>query len=377
MMGGPPATDQSPAGAGPGPLPLIVPFRIDVDPMERLLLVNFERDPDQTYVGLEPQVFDDAIHGTGHLVIGWRQDGRVDVYYEPGLKLTADRYDITGKGLANMVERQFTVATYEVGDSGVEAHYEFRDIHDRAVVIRISERNPRTRRPFGLLAPMGAVAEAPSALPLVLLHDFYFVRKKHTAIEISFDGNRHRPDELPVPMDFTRMLFTRYSPRPLIATFNPAFDGVLKPLEVHPGEADVRLGEHTITVEWASGIPAISRVTRRHERYPIDLRLDPAFPDIGTLADSTTIDGRFEIAGNPSTGRIVGAYRAEKTDGQTTIVMIPAPGWKPRPTKLALRFLYTVARIFTHWPATYRWTAICQEREHSSVALRSEWCRIP
>ena len=345
--------------------------------MERLLLVNFERDPDETYVGLEPQVFADAIHGTGHLVIGWRQDGRVDVYHEPGLKLTADRYDITGKGLAHMVERQFTAATYEVGDSGVEAHYEFRDIHDRAVVIRVSERNPRTRKPFGLLAPMGAVAEAPSAMPLVLLHDFYFVRKRHTTIEISFDGNRHRPDELPVPMDFTRMLFTRYSPRPLIATLNPAFDGLLEPLEIRPGQADIPLDEHAIGVEWTNGVPAVGRVTRRHARYPVDLSFDPAFPDIGTLADSTTIDGRFEIAGHPSTGRIVGAYRAEKTDGQTTIVMIPTPGWKPRPTKLALRFLYTVARIFTHWPATYRWTAIVQEREHGSVAMRSGWCRIP
>jgi hypothetical protein len=48
----------------------INPFCIDIDPMERLLLVNFEKDPDTIYIGFEPQVFDDPINGRGHLVIG-------------------------------------------------------------------------------------------------------------------------------------------------------------------------------------------------------------------------------------------------------------------------------------------------------------------
>jgi hypothetical protein len=79
----------------------ILPFRIDVDPMERLLLINFEKDPDSLYLGFEPQVFNDPINGSGHLVIGWRVDGKVDVYHQPGLKLDPEKYDIAGKGLAN------------------------------------------------------------------------------------------------------------------------------------------------------------------------------------------------------------------------------------------------------------------------------------
>jgi len=62
---------------------LHIPFRIDIDPMEKLLLINFEKDPDPLYVGFEPQVFDDDIHGKGHSVIAWRVDGRVDVYHQP------------------------------------------------------------------------------------------------------------------------------------------------------------------------------------------------------------------------------------------------------------------------------------------------------
>ncbi|MDR5659887.1 hypothetical protein RH915_10340 [Serpentinicella sp. ANB-PHB4] len=87
---------------------LINPFKIDVDPMERLLLINFEKDPDTIYVAFEPQVFDDTPHGKGHLIIGWRQDGKVDIFHQPSLKLNPEDYDIVGKGLANIVERDFT-----------------------------------------------------------------------------------------------------------------------------------------------------------------------------------------------------------------------------------------------------------------------------
>ncbi len=37
------------------PQPILNPFALSVDPMERLLLVNFEKDPDSTYIGFEPQ----------------------------------------------------------------------------------------------------------------------------------------------------------------------------------------------------------------------------------------------------------------------------------------------------------------------------------
>ena len=74
---------------------------------------------------------------------------------------------------------------------------------------------------------MGDAAENPSAMPLVLLHDFYFVRRKETEAEVSINGKQHQIDNLPVPMDGTRMTFIRYSPRPLIATCNPGFDGEL------------------------------------------------------------------------------------------------------------------------------------------------------
>lgn len=355
---------------------IINPFRIAIDPMERLLLVNFEQDPDTTYVGFEPQVFDDVVNGRGHLVIGWRQDGRVDVFHQPGLHLDAAKYDIAGNGLANMLERELSGATCAVDAFGVQAHYDFEDIHNRTVIIRINEQNPKARKPFGLLAPMGAAAAAPSAMPLVLLHDFYFVRKQHTAFEINIDGKRHQPDRLPIPMDFTRMYFTRYSPRPLIATLNPAFEGELEPAAVEVGADEVTVGETTLALEWTEGQPALKRMIRKNEVHPLELRFDRAFPDLQTLADDTRLAGNFEIEGHPSTGRIAGNYTVEKNDGRITITMIPAQGWQPRPTKLSLRFLYSAASVFRKWPATYEWTARIQAQETGAYAMRSTWRRL-
>jgi len=128
---------------------LINPFRIDIDPIERLLLVNLEQDPDTTYVGFEPQVFDDPVNGRGHLVIGWRQDSHVDVFYQAGLRLDPAKYDIAGQGLANKVERELVGATFEINEFGVQAHYEFEDVHNRPVLIHINEQSPRARKPFG------------------------------------------------------------------------------------------------------------------------------------------------------------------------------------------------------------------------------------
>jgi hypothetical protein len=222
---------------------------------------------------------------------------------------------------------------------------------------------------FPLFCQVGLLSDS-------LPEGLYFVRKHHTAFEISIDGKRHQPDELPIPMDFTRMTFTRYSPRPLIATLNPAFEGPLEPLDVALGTAEVHLGETTLALEWIGGQPALKRLTRRNEVYPLDVRFERAFPDIQTLADGADLAGSFEIEGHPSTGRIAGTYTVEKRDGHITITMVPARGWLPRPTKAALHFLYTVASVFRKWPTTYEWTAHIHAQATGAYAMRSAWRRI-
>ncbi len=179
------------------------------------------------------------------------------------------------------------------------------------------------------------------------------------------------PDQLPVPMDCTRMPFTRYSPKPLIAMFNPAFDGEIEPLVVEVGATEIREGDVIIELTWTGDKPALKRLTCKNKVHPLVLRFEEAFPDIQTLANASRLEGHFEIEGHPSTGRIGGRYTVEKGADQMMITVVPSQGWRPRPTKFSLWFLYTIANVFRKWPATYEWTACIHKKKTSACTMRS------
>jgi hypothetical protein len=351
-------------------------FAIDIDPMERLLLINFEKDPDSLYIGFEPQVFDDDSNGKGHLVIGWRTDGRVDVYHQPTLTLDPGKYDIAGKGLAHMIATDMEEAFYEVNDFGVQAAYRFKDLQGRQVDIRIAEKNERKRKPFGLLAPMGDAAESPSSMPLVLLHDFYFARKKNTDFSVSIDGKKHAPDLMPMRMDGARMLFTRYSPRPIIANFNPAFNGELPRLHVEQGVAQRTASAYTFEFEWNGAAARLKSMTRNNPVHSVRLGFEPAFPTQDEFSENNfSQKGNFEIQGDPSTGKIRGEYQIRNENGKVFVSLVPSGGWIPRPDKFSLRFLYTVAKVFKKWPTTYLWSAELEKTNDGAWNMKSNWKR--
>jgi hypothetical protein len=353
---------------------LFNPFQLDIDPMERLLLVNIEKDPDSLYIGFEPQVFDDHINGTGHLVIGWRVDGKVDVYHQPGLKLAHEKYNIAGKGLANMLEREMPGSFFQVTENGVQARYEFHDLHNRLVSFKISESHPGKRKPFGLLAPMGDAVENPSAMPLVILQDFYFVRRKHSKIELSIDGRQHTIDNFPIPIDWTKMTFIRYSPKTLIALLNPEYSGALPNMIIKNNQEIIHSDNYEISLEWKKNKVFMKSITRKNAIYPVVLIFNQAFPNIADIENNSVVKGSFYIESHPSTGKIKGIYTVEKLNNEIHVSMIPSKGWKPKYSKLSLRFLYTVVNVFKKWPATYEWTATIQGKGNL-YDMNSQWNR--
>lgn len=354
---------------------LISPFMIDIDPMERLLLINIEKDPDSLYVGFEPQAFDDDINGTGILVIGWRTDGRIDVYHQPGLHPDPEKFDIAGKGLANMLEREMDGAHFEITERGAQAQITFPDLDGRIVEIYLEERSTRTRKPFGLLAPMGQAAENPSAMPLVLLHDFYFVLRSDTDLSVKIGDRYHEPDTFPLPLDFSRIQFARYSPDPLIAMLNPAFDGELHPLG-EPANNTVMSGETLYELTMNGPVYEIQSLSHAYKHRELKVSFSPAFPNVGVLRAGAEASGMFEIAGDPTTGFIRGEYRVQNTDGMTSIELIPSGGWIPNEPKLTLRLLYRMVPMFKKWPTTYRWMAELQRNENDQFMMISSWKRM-
>jgi hypothetical protein len=353
---------------------IINPFHIEIEPMERLLLINIENDPDRLYIGFEPQVFDDEKTGTGILVIAWRVDGKVDVYHQPSLTLDPSGYDIAGKGLENMVSRVMEGAFFEVNERGAQADVSFEDIEGRLIELKLTERSTRKRKPFGLLAPMGVAAENPSAMPLILLHDFCFVRRSNTELIVTIDGRDHSPDNLPLPLDFSRMTFARYCPDPLITKLNPAFDGELSAIAFNE-ELTLQHDDHIIELTMNQNLPEIRSISRSHNRHTLSLTFDPAFPNLEAFTGEAA-EGRFEILGDTSTGLIRGMYRVVGHDEQLEIEMVPSEGWLPYASKLSLRFLYSVQPMFKQWSTTYRWTACLNKDKSGVIRMNSSWERI-
>lgn len=375
-LGGPAHFDERYEQAEPGiSLPLVSPFHIDIDPMERLLLINIENDPDTLYVGFEPQAFDDEINGTGILVIGWRTDGKVDIYHQPGLNPDPEKFDIAGKGLANMQEREMNGAIFEITENGAQVQITFPDLSERLIELYLDERSTRSRKPFGLLAPMGQAAENPSAMPLVLLHDFYFVLQHDTDLSVRIDGRMHETDKIPLLLDYNRIHFARYTPDPLIATLNPAFDGVLHPMG-KPVNNLAMFGDLTYEFVLNETVYEIRSFSRPYKNREVKVSFSPSFPNVGALMAGAYADGLFEIAGDPSTGLIQGVYSVQNRDGVISIELIPSGGWLPNEPKLTLRFLYRVESMFKEWPKTYRWTAELHRNENEQLWMRSNWERI-
>lgn len=365
-------------GAAAGAGRLVLPFAITVEPMARLLLVNLERDPDTVYAGFEPQAFDDEVHGRGLIVLAWRRDGRVDLYHQGGLRLDPSGYDIAGGGLHAMHERDFADAWFEVRDSGVDADVRFDDADGRRIEITVRELGSRPRPRIGLLAPMGQAATAPSALPLVLLRDFAFVRRANSDVRVAIDGREHAVDRLPVPIERQSVYFVRYAQSPLIARLNPATEGPVATLDAGRSGTHVlaeAVGETRVEVRDQGGGATIARLERHSAGQFVRLDLDPPFPNLLDLADGTDLEGVFAISSDPSLGRVSGTYRVSRAGDTARIAMTPSGGWRPAERRWSIRLVYAVAPVFRRWPTTYAWSAEVDLARADGPRMRSSWQR--
>ena len=355
---------------------LIQPFNVDIDPMKRLLLINFENDKDEIYRGFEPQYFDDKKNGIGYLIIAWRVDGFVDLYYEAGLKINPNKYNIAGKGIANSKLICNDANFFYVNNFGVRAQFVFYDLYNRKINLLVKESHPATRKPFGLLAPMGSVAEKPDAMPLILLEDFYFVRKNHSEILIEIAGKKHKADELPMPMDATKMTMIRYSDRPLIAMLNPATKhGNVKLYDISQYQPKKVDGAQEIQLTWNEGKACISSICYNNDIHPLRMAFYPAFTDIACMQNGEKQVGRFSLSAHKSVGVVQGIYTVSKTNDTVNISIIGDGGWKPHVTKLSTWMVFRGVKTFREWPRTYRWDAEIKLTNNQALTMQSKWTR--
>jgi len=352
---------------------LPIPFSMSITPMEALLFMTFEQDPDSVYSAFEAQRFDDDLQGTGQLVIGWRVDGKVDIFHDPQLRLDPDGYDVCEGGMAHMVARDFKDSYFTVSPSGMEAHFSFEDLQGRLIEFEIREQNKKAPRPFGFLAPVGEGAENPSAMPILMLHDFYFIRRKGTGISINIDGRSHRPDVINFPIDWSIMYFSRYTPDPLVIFFNRAFEGPIYNLAV-AGESRVIKEDTIYEIEYLGETPLLKAIEREYKGHTVRLSFEPAFPNLSAFKDPSA-SGEFSVKGDPALGEIRGVYTVTRAGDELKIILIPSGGWIPKKERLGIRLLYTLVGFFRNWPKSYRWTALIRNTQDGRFYMDSSWER--
>jgi hypothetical protein len=367
-----------PENATPGERIFYSPFSMQVSPMQRLALINIQNDPDEIYEGFEPQVFDDAEHGRGLLVIGYRRDGTVDVYHQPGLRLDPATYAVVLKGLNQMVEHPLGEACFEASERGIEIDFELDDLLGRQIHVEIREDMQRPRRAFPLLAPLGSATENPPALPLFWLFDFGFVRQKGTRYRVNVDGRQHKLDGMPVPVAGERVFFTRYTTDPVILSLNPNFEGSLAAVQV-PRAGLKRVEQAGTFYELTEGLGLermwVEYANSAERPHPIETVFSPPFPDLTTLEDGQQAQGSFVVQSREpgdASGTVSGTWSALREGQKVQLRLHPGGGWKPQERRLSVRIIFTVAKVFRTWPTTYEWTA---EIDLAELTQKSGWKR--
>jgi hypothetical protein len=324
---------------------VIVPIRVGLDPMERLLVASIKGDPE--FEAIEPQVFDDAVNGKGMRVLRYRKDRKVDVYWQPGVRVNRGAFTV-GAGIDDFAETMIEPAHFQIGDRGVDLHVAFTDAQGRQVELRVHENAPG-KRGFPLLAPVGANIDKPTHLFLVYMPDIDLVRRTGSEVEVRIDDRILRPASFPVPLCGHRVWFIRYVGKPVIGTLNaPTNQPVVVELPV-PGS--IEAGGMTIV---ADGDGSVTRLGTGPEAARIEVDFAPAFPNLLDLPCRGSAKGRWSIriAGANITG---GSYMASREQDRVAVALHVTECWRPSGLPLSMKIFTRMVPKFRTWPTTYQW----------------------
>ncbi|HDQ72361.1 MAG TPA: hypothetical protein ENN19_09725 [Chloroflexi bacterium] len=325
---------------------LILPFQVMMQPMESLLVATLADDAE--FETIEPQTFDDPINGKGMRVLRYRRDGRVDIYWQPGVSVNRELFEI-GAGVGDFAETSMDPARLEIGPRGAVCDVAFTDAQGRRVALRVHEDAPG-KRPFPLLAPVGEDVQQPRMLFLVYMPNVDFARRGATRIEGRIGERALRPAALPLPLQGRRVYFTRYAAGPVtVGMLNPPMQRPIV-LDVPPaGSAEVE----GMRVS-ADDAGRVVRISAGPEGQPVVVNFAPGFPRLDGLDEGGAARGRWSIslAGVLITG---GAYQATRAGQRAAVELDVTDHWKPAGLPLSMNILTHLVRMFRTWPASYRW----------------------
>ncbi len=347
------------------------PFNTSVDKMDHLMLINFEKDPDELYNVFELQAALDDNGRMSFLVIAYCNDGSVDIYHQASYPICSQAHVLNG---ATFYERPLVNTKFAESTDYLLVYFSFEDKKGRFITVEVRECRRSKRRPFFMLAPVGVVSRNPISLPVYSLYEMEFASKRNTLIDISIDGVKHIPDTFPLPIDWSVNYFTRYSTNAFNVDWNKNVNGRLKPLT--PGK-DNRADDNDTTYELIKndGHYEIKCMHTENSKHMFGICFYPPIPDLACLKEDVTINGKFKIGTDCSKGHISGDYYIEKSDKTVKIKVEPGEGWRPKEKRWMLRLIYRMVKVFREWPKSYLWNATITFDTPNQPIIQSKWER--
>lgn len=347
------------------------PFKLDVEPMEHLILVNIENDPDKYYKIFELQQARDENDNKRLLVIAYPNSGPVDIYHQSAYPFS-QRTNVLGS--ANLIERPMENAKFEVASDKIDIYFSFKDRFGRYIEVIVLEIRRKKKKPFSLLAPVGGSSDNPPSLPVYMLYEMSFTRRSYTDIKVMIDEVIHKPDTFPLPMDWSRNYFTRYSVDTFIVDWNKNYNGLLSSLKPNKNCIIEDKGARYELIN-NSGHYEIKQMSVKNGKHQLKIDFLPAVPDIICLKDNIQMDGKFVISSEKTIGTIDGVYRIQRKQEVIEISIHPSGGWKPNEKNWLLKMFYLLAPSFKKWPSTFIWKAKIEITDRGAPMIESSWER--
>jgi len=336
------------------------PFNMTFDPIDRLLLIDFEDDP--IYYGIELQIFR-IVDEEYPLVLLYRKDDLVDIYYT-NKAIIDNRKKLIEDLLTNVSFSQLEKIDFkfQVDNMGLDAYLRLRDKLEKEIEFRIKE-NTSERDLTAMLAPIGADSKKPKYFPVIYLDKFGMVIKKSTEIFVKTHGTLRKPVELPVRMNGMHIYLARYSLEPIISNWNNSYSGDLNPILINTSELKIKNQNLIYEILDNEGYYEIKKISGKDEvGHIISFEFSPAVPNLIALKSNMNIKGKFSCCIDDRKGIFAGEFYINRVGDIISFSIQPTKGWQPFPGKL--------------WLKTYKWTSKIQIYEVDDIKISSYWRRI-
>ncbi|SDY92613.1 hypothetical protein SAMN05660462_01267 [Proteiniborus ethanoligenes] len=348
----------------------IIPFKLKLIPIKKLALINFEKDPDDVYRGLELQYLDGEPYGIGWRVIAYRYDNYVDVYDDYALNtIENEKFDVAENGLANYAKTEIREVRFEKNEYGAHICFSFKDMFNRNISVQIHENTRRHSKAMNLLAPIGAGSKKPTSFPLFFLYEFDFIRKHKTQISIDIDGNKRKVDNFPFPLtkELQWRYYTRYSMDCQMVELAKSEDRILTLVELDEDYSYTE-GQTTYYFDNNKGEVSLKSIEVHDKKHKLEMHFDLPLPI--QKKNDEKVKGKFFVTTDSTMGIMEGIYHWEQLNGTFIINLSLDKGWTSVPNSVITKMILGPKSIFCTWPKSYNYM---QEIQKDSLRSKSEW----